>query len=60
MGETGPCGPCTEIFWDNGPEVGCGSPDCAVGCDCDRYMEIWNNVFMQFDREASGKLTIQF
>jgi alanyl-tRNA synthetase len=57
MGDTGPCGPCTEIFWDNGPEVGCGSPDCAVGCDCDRYMEIWNNVFMQFDREASGKLT---
>jgi len=56
MGDTGPCGPCTEIFWDNGPEVGCGSPDCAVGCDCDRYMEIWNNVFMQFDREASGKL----
>jgi alanyl-tRNA synthetase len=57
MGDTGPCGPCTEIFWDNGPETGCGSPDCAVGCDCDRYMEIWNNVFMQFDREASGKLT---
>ena len=57
MGDTGPCGPCTEIFWDNGPEVGCGSPDCAVGCDCDRYMEIWNNVFMQFDREPSGKLT---
>ena len=57
MGDTGPCGPCTEIFWDNGPEVGCGSPDCAVGCDCDRYMEIWNNVFMQFDRSADGKLT---
>ncbi|HLO26840.1 MAG TPA: alanine--tRNA ligase [Geobacteraceae bacterium] len=56
MGDTGPCGPCTEIFWDNGPEVGCGSPECAVGCECDRYMEIWNNVFMQFDREASGKL----
>ena len=56
MGDTGPCGPCTEIFWDNGPEVGCGSPDCAVGCDCDRYMEIWNNVFMQFDRSADGKL----
>ena len=57
MGDTGPCGPCTEIFWDNGPEVGCGSPECAVGCDCDRYMEIWNNVFMQFDRSADGKLT---
>ncbi|MCM2359059.1 MAG: alanine--tRNA ligase [Geobacteraceae bacterium] len=57
MGDTGPCGPCTEIFWDNGPEVGCGSPECAVGCDCDRYMEIWNNVFMQFDRSADGTLT---
>jgi alanyl-tRNA synthetase len=56
MGDTGPCGPCTEIFWDNGPEVGCGSSDCAVGCDCDRYMEIWNNVFMQFDRSADGQL----
>ena len=57
MGDTGPCGPCTEIFWDNGPEVGCGKPECAVGCDCDRYMEIWNNVFMQFDRSADGTLT---
>jgi len=57
MGDTGPCGPCTEIFWDNGPEVGCGSPDCAVGCDCDRYMEIWNNVFMQFNRSADGSMT---
>jgi alanyl-tRNA synthetase len=57
MGDTGPCGPCSEIFWDNGPEVGCGSPDCAVGCDCDRYMEIWNNVFMQFNRSADGVLT---
>ncbi len=57
MGDTGPCGPCSEIFWDNGPEVGCGSPTCAVGCDCDRYMEIWNNVFMQFDRSADGTLT---
>jgi len=57
MGDTGPCGPCTEIFWDNGPETGCGSPDCAVGCDCDRYMEIWNNVFMQFNRSADGVLT---
>jgi len=57
MGDTGPCGPCTEIFWDNGPGVGCGKPDCAVGCDCDRYMEIWNNVFMQFNRSADGTLT---
>src|SRR5450631_1835647 len=57
MGDTGPCGPCSEIFWDNGPEVGCGSPECTVGCDCDRYMEIWNNVFMQFDRSADGVLT---
>ncbi len=57
MGDTGPCGPCTEIFWDHGPEVGCGRPECAVGCDCDRYMEIWNNVFMQFNRDGAGKLT---
>nr|WP_281249711.1 alanine--tRNA ligase [Geothermobacter hydrogeniphilus] len=56
MGDTGPCGPCSEIFWDNGPGTGCGSPDCAVGCDCDRYMEIWNNVFMQFDRQPDGTL----
>jgi alanyl-tRNA synthetase len=56
MGDTGPCGPCTEIFWDNGPGTGCGSPDCAVGCDCDRYMEIWNNVFMQFNRDKNGVL----
>jgi alanyl-tRNA synthetase len=57
MGDTGPCGPCSEIFWDNGPEMSCGSPDCAVGCDCDRYMEIWNNVFMQFNRTADGVMT---
>ena len=57
MGDTGPCGPCTEIFWDNGPETGCGSAECAVGCDCDRYMEIWNNVFMQFNRDANGVMT---
>ncbi|TNF50421.1 MAG: alanine--tRNA ligase, partial [Deltaproteobacteria bacterium] len=56
MGDTGPCGPCTEIFYDNGPEIGCDSPDCTVGCDCDRYMEIWNNVFMQFNRQADGEL----
>lgn len=57
MGDTGPCGPCSEIFYDQGPEVGCGLPECAVGCDCDRYMEIWNNVFMQFNRSADGTLT---
>jgi alanyl-tRNA synthetase len=57
MGDTGPCGPCTEIFWDNGPETGCDNPDCAVGCDCDRYMEIWNNVFMQFNRDENGVMT---
>ncbi|HEY6008266.1 MAG TPA: alanine--tRNA ligase [Geobacteraceae bacterium] len=57
MGDTGPCGPCTEIFWDHGPGVGCGRPECTVGCDCDRYMEIWNNVFMQFNRDASGTMT---
>lgn len=56
MGDTGPCGPCSEIFFDNGPELGCDSPNCSVGCDCDRYMEIWNNVFMQFDRKADGTL----
>jgi len=56
MGDTGPCGPCSEIFYDNGPEVGCGSSDCQVGCDCDRFMEIWNNVFMQFDRQPGGEL----
>ncbi len=56
MGATGPCGPCSAIFYDNGPEIGCDSPDCTVGCDCDRYMEIWNNVFMQFDRQADGEL----
>jgi alanyl-tRNA synthetase len=57
MGDTGPCGPCSEIFWDNGPGTGCGSPDCAVGCDCDGYMEVWNNVFMQFNRDKDGTLT---
>ena len=56
MGDTGPCGPCSEIFYDNGEEIGCDSPDCTVGCDCDRYMEVWNNVFMQFNRQADGEL----
>jgi alanyl-tRNA synthetase len=57
MGDTGPCGPCSEILIDQGPEVGCGKTTCAVGCDCDRYLEIWNLVFMQFNRDASGMLT---
>ena len=57
MGPTGPCGPCSEIFIDQGKTIGCGKPTCAVGCDCDRYLEIWNLVFMQYDRDASGKLT---
>jgi len=57
MGDTGPCGPCSEIHIDRGEEFGCGKPDCKVGCDCDRFLEIWNLVFMQFDRDVSGKLT---
>ncbi|OFZ19885.1 MAG: alanine--tRNA ligase [Bdellovibrionales bacterium GWB1_55_8] len=57
MGETGPCGPCSEIFIDRGEKYSCGKSTCAMGCDCDRYMEFWNLVFMQFDRDASGKLT---
>ena len=56
MGETGPCGPCSEIHIDRGEKFGCGRPQCAVGCDCDRYLEIWNLVFMQFNRDESGKL----
>ncbi|MCF8054676.1 MAG: alanine--tRNA ligase [Deltaproteobacteria bacterium] len=54
VGETGPCGPCSEILFDQGPSVGCGRPDCDVFCDCDRHLEIWNHVFTQFDRTASG------
>lgn len=54
MGDTGPCGPCTEIYIDRGPEHGCGKSDCAPGCDCDRFLEIWNLVFMQFDRQPDG------
>ena len=50
----GPCGPCSEIHYDRGPECGCGKPDCKVGCECDRFMEIWNLVFTQFDRKADG------
>ncbi len=51
---TGPCGPCSEIHYDRGPEYGCGKPGCTVGCDCDRYMEVWNLVFTQFDRQEDG------
>ncbi len=57
MGDTGPCGPCSEIHLDRGPAAGCGRPDCVPGCDCDRFLEIWNLVFMQFSRDQSGKLT---
>ncbi len=57
MGDTGPCGPCSEILIDQGAELGCHGPDCRVGCDCDRYLEIWNLVFMQYNRETGGKLT---
>ncbi len=53
----GPCGPCSEIYFDRGPEKGCGSPDCKVGCECDRYVEFWNNVFTQFNRDESGNYT---
>ncbi len=56
MGDTGPCGPCSEILIDQGEPVGCGKPDCAPGCDCDRYLEIWNLVFTQFDRDPQGNL----
>ena len=58
MGETGPCGPCSELVFDRGRETGCGRPDCGVGaCDCDRWLEIWNLVFMQFERDAGGRVT---
>jgi len=57
MGDTGPCGPCSEILIDRGEAFGCERPDCKVGCECDRYLEIWNLVFMQFNREASGEMT---
>ena len=57
MGDTGPCGPCSEIIIDQGEDVGCGKTDCGVGCDCDRYLELWNLVFMQFNRDELGTLT---
>lgn len=57
MGDEGPCGPCSEILYDLGENVGCGQPTCAVGCECDRFLEIWNLVFMEFDRSADGTMT---
>jgi alanyl-tRNA synthetase len=55
-GETGPCGPCSELYYDQGEEFGCGKPDCAPGCDCDRYLEFWNLVFTQYDLQEDGSL----
>ena len=54
---SGPCGPCSEVYYDRGEKYGCGKPDCVVGCDCDRYMEVWNNVFSQFDNDGQGNYT---
>ena len=54
---SGPCGPCSEVYYDRGEKYGCGEPDCTVGCDCDRYMEVWNNVFSQFDNDGQGNYT---
>ena len=54
---SGPCGPCSEVYYDRGPEHGCGKPTCTVGCDCDRYIEVWNNVFSQFDNDGQGNYT---
>ncbi|MBP9599269.1 MAG: alanine--tRNA ligase, partial [Desulfobacter sp.] len=56
MGDTGPCGPCSEIHIDRGKEFGCDDPNCAVGCDCDRWLELWNLVFMQFERSEDGTM----
>jgi alanyl-tRNA synthetase len=56
MGDTGPCGPCTEIYYDRGSQEGCGSKECKPGCSCDRFLEIWNLVFMQYDRQIDGTL----
>ena len=53
----GPCGPCSEIYYDRGEKYGCGKPDCTVGCDCDRYMEVWNDVFTQFENDGNGNYT---
>ncbi len=57
MGDTGPCGPCSEILIDQGKQAGCGTKECAPVCDCDRYLELWNLVFMQYERDESGKMT---
>ncbi len=57
MGDTGPCGPCSEIHIDQGVDAGCGKPDCVLGCDCDRFLELWNLVFMQFNRAEDGTMT---
>ena len=54
---SGPCGPCSELYFDRGEQYGCGAPDCGAGCDCDRYVEFWNNVFTQFDRDGKGNYT---
>ena len=54
---SGPCGPCSEVYYDRGEKYGCGEPGCTVGCDCDRYMEVWNNVFSQFDNDGNGNYT---
>jgi len=56
-GDSGPCGPCSEIYYDYGPDTGCGSPDCLPGCDCGRYLEIWNLVFMQYNQDTKGNRT---
>ena len=57
MGDTGPCGPCSEIHIDQGPGIGCGRPECSIECDCDRYLELWNLVFMQFEKDKNGVMT---
>ena len=58
VGPTGPCGPCSELYFDMGPDVGCGRPECAPGCECDRFMEYWNLVFVQYDMDENGTLTV--
>ena len=56
MGDTGPCGPCTEVHFDQGPEVGCGRAECDPSCECDRFLEVWNLVFMQYEQRADGSV----